>query len=69
MAMVIITVQDMPDGNVDVRMNSEPIVTPGQTEFTDAQRMGAVALNAIHGALQESQPTLQIFGADELPLH
>ena len=67
MAMVVITAQDMPDGTVDVRMHSEPLVLPGQTEFTPAQRMGAVALNAIQGALQEQAPKILIAGADELP--
>jgi len=71
MAMVIITIQDMPDGTVDVRMNSEPIVQPGQTEFTQAQRMGAVSLNAIKGALDEEseRPRLVLVGADEMPPH
>ena len=67
MAMILITVQDMPDGNVDVRMHSEPHVLPGQVEFTDAQRMGAVALNAIHGALQDTGSKIVIAGADEMP--
>lgn len=71
MSMVIITIQDMPDGTVDVRMNSEPIVKPGQTEFTQAQRMGAVSLNAIKGALDEEseRPRLVLVGADEMPPH
>lgn len=71
MSMVIITIQDMPDGTVDVRMNSEPIVQPGQMEFTQAQRMGAVSLNAIKGALDEEseRPRLVLVGADEMPPH
>ena len=62
MAIIIITVQDTPEGSVDVRMNSEPHVAPGQTEFTQAQRMGAVALNAIQGALEESSPIVMTGG-------
>lgn len=67
MAMILITIQDLPKGDIDVRMHSEPPVLPSQTEFTDAQRMGAVALNAIRGALEEQPPKLLIAGADELP--
>jgi hypothetical protein len=62
MAIIIITVQDTPEGSVDVRMNSEPFVAPGQAEFTQAQRMGAVALNAIQGALEESSPIVMTGG-------
>lgn len=56
MAIIIITVQDTAEGSVDVRMITDPVVTPGQSEFTQAQRMGAVALNAITGALEEESP-------------
>jgi hypothetical protein len=56
MAIIIITVQDTAEGSVDVRMVTDPIVTPGQEDFTTAQRMGAVALNAITGSLEEESP-------------
>lgn len=56
MAIIIITVQDTHEGSVDVRMISEPMVSPDQSEFTTAQRMGAVALSAITGALEEESP-------------
>lgn len=62
MAIIIITVQDTPEGSVDVRMISEPYVLPGQQEFSAAQRMGAVALNAIQGALQEESPIVMSGG-------
>ena len=71
MALIVITVQDLPDGNVEVKMHAEPPVQGGETEFTDAQRMGAVALNAIHGAISEearkAPPKLIIASADDLP--
>ena len=66
MAMILITVQDMADGNVEVKMQAEPPVFSDQDSFTDAQKMGAVALNAIHGALQDIGPKIVIAGADEL---
>ena len=70
--MIIITVQDLADGNVEVKMNAEPPVYSDQPTFTDAQRMGAVALNAIHGAIQDigpkSKSDIVIAGADEMPL-
>lgn len=58
MAIIIITVQDTAEGSVDVRMITDPVVTPdhGPEDFTQAQRMGAVALNAIQGALEEISP-------------
>ena len=56
MAIIIITVQDTAEGSVDVRMITDPVVVPGQAEFSTAQKMGAVALNAIQGALEELSP-------------
>ena len=67
MALLMITVQDMPDGTVSVRLSNEPHVTPGQTTFTPAERMGAVALNAIHGALDQEGSKLILVGADGMP--
>lgn len=67
MAMVIITIQDQPDGHVAVRMHAEPAVnTIGKPEFTPAQRMGAVALNAVQATLQAEKPRIILAGADEL---
>jgi hypothetical protein len=66
MAIIIITVQDTPEGSVDVRMNSEPFVLPGQKDFTQAQRMGAVALNAITSALQEESPIVMSGGNSKI---
>ena len=66
MAIIIITVQDTPEGSVDVRMHSEPYVDPGQTEFTQAQRMGAVALSAIQGSLEESSPIVMTGGNSKI---
>lgn len=58
MAIIIITIQDTAEGSVDMRMITDPVVAPGQTEFTQAQRMGAVALNAVQGALEETSPII-----------
>ena len=69
MAMILITVQDLADGNVEVKMHAEPPVYSDQDSFTDAQRMAAVALNAIHGAIQDigpkSKSDIVIAGTDE----
>jgi hypothetical protein len=64
MAIIFISVQDTAEGSVDVRMMTDPIVTPGQKEFTQAQRMGAVAINAIQGALSEVSPIIMQGGAN-----
>lgn len=56
MALIIITVQDTPQGSVDVRMIADPHIQHGQEEFTTAQKMGAVALNAINSHLEEESP-------------
>lgn len=64
MAIIIITVQDTAEGSVDVRMITDPPVHPeqGPEDFTQAQRMGAVALNAIQGALEEISPIVMSGG-------
>lgn len=67
MALLLISVQDMPDGTVSVRLNNEPPVEPGQTTFTPAERMGAVALNAIQGALDQESPKLVLVDATGIP--
>jgi hypothetical protein len=70
MAMILITVQDLADGNVEVKMHAEPPVYSDQDSFTDAQRMAAVALNAIHGPIQENEPkgsAIVVAGTDEKP--
>ena len=67
MALLLITVQDMPDGTVSVRLHNEPAVSPGQSTFTQAERMGAVALNAIHGALEQEGPKLVLVDAAGIP--
>ena len=56
MAIIVITVQDTKEGSVDVRMITDPQVEPGQEEFSTAQKMGAVALNAINAHLEEASP-------------
>lgn len=69
MAMIVITIRDKVRG-VEVQMMDEPRVEPDQTEFTDAQRIGAAALNAIQGLLDSpemNRPRLIVVGADGLP--
>lgn len=59
MALATIVIQDMDDGVTDVRLIMEPRVTGDfDGEYTTAQRMAAVALNAIQGALQEESPII-----------
>lgn len=53
MALIILTIQDDPEGNVTVNMQIEPAVPQGTTEFTNAQRMAAVALNAVNSTLEQ----------------
>lgn len=67
MALVLILVQDMPDGTVSVRMSNEPHIEPGKTTFTPAERMGAVALNAIYGALEQEESKLILVDATGMP--
>lgn len=67
MALLIISVQDLPDGTVSVRLTNEPTVKPGQTTFTPAERMGAVALNAIHGALDQEESKIVLVDATGVP--
>lgn len=66
MAIIIITVQDTAEGSVDVRMVTDPPVVAGQQDFTQAQRMGAVALNAITGALEEESPIVMAGGNSKI---
>ena len=66
MAIIIITVQDTAEGSVDVRMITDPVVVPGQQDFTQAQRMGAVALKAITGALEEASPIVMAGGNSKI---
>lgn len=84
MPLIVITIKDQPDGTVAVTLMDEPSCTPDQTEFSPAQHIGAMALNAIHRELQKvgektidlsAAPSaiphakkLTLVGADELPL-
>lgn len=59
MALATIIIQDMPEGTTDVRLICEPRITSGDIgEYTTAQRMAAVALNAIQGALEDESPII-----------
>lgn len=68
MALIIITIQDTKEGSVDVRLNTEPAVDGNKlpSEFTQAERMGAVALNAVHGALEELSPIVMDGGSSKI---
>lgn len=68
MALIIITVQDTKEGSVDVRLNTEPAIDPDKLpiDFTMAERMGAVALNAIHGALEEKSHVVMDGGSSKI---
>lgn len=66
MPIIIITVQDTAEGSVDVRMVTDPPVHPGQSEFSQAQRMGAVAINAITSALEEESPIVMSGGNSKI---
>lgn len=72
MAQILIIVADDPQGNVTVNLHMEPQVQPGQGEFTPAQRMGAIALNAINSALtgtDNDKPRILLASADDMPPH
>lgn len=71
MALVHISIQDEPDGQVAVRLTTEPPVMVGQAAETNAQKLGAIALNALHESLAKASttkgPRLVIVGADGMP--
>jgi len=67
MALVVIQLQDRPDGTADVRLSTEPPVVDGQLADSAAQKMAVIALDAIHAAMADTGPKLVIVGADELP--
>ena len=82
MALILIMIRDEPDGSCSVVLQDEPQCQPDQKEFTAAQHIGAMALNAIHRELNDKpkfvdaggnqldkKPQLQLVGADELPIH
>jgi hypothetical protein len=51
MALIVITIKDQEDGSVAVQLQDHPSCTPDQTDFTPAQHVSAIALNAIHNQL------------------
>ena len=68
MALIVIRVHDTPDGSVGVNLTTEPRIAGPKASFTLAERLGAVALNAIHQMIESEPPKLVIAGADELPI-
>ncbi|MDY7579380.1 hypothetical protein RGU70_13760 [Herbaspirillum sp. RTI4] len=70
MALIVITIKDQPDGSVSVQLTDEPACTPDQKDFTPAQHIGAIALNAVDKEIREPKvfdPTSQkliVVGAD-----
>ena len=71
MALVVIEIQDKADGSVDVRLATEPQMSGPRAKYSKAEEMGATALNAIHGLLEDQKaktgPKLVIASADEIP--
>lgn len=53
MPMVILVVQDTDNGAINVKMQMEPATPASTSDFTPAQRLAAVALNAIEGAMAD----------------
>lgn len=66
MALATIIIQDMDEGVTDVRLIAEPRIQGGEENFTTAQRMAAVALNAIQGALAEESPIIAVGNGGKL---
>lgn len=68
MALATIIIQDLPEGTTDVRLIVEPRVTGEEipSDFTTAQRMAGVALNAIQGALAEESPIIAVGNGGKL---
>lgn len=62
MALICITIKDMDDGTVSVQLQDHPSCTPDQTEFTAAQHIGAVVLNAVHRELNEKPRIVDLDG-------
>lgn len=67
MALVVIQVQDMPDGSVGVNLVTEPRIVGPKAHFSQAEKLGALALTAIHNELENLGPQLVLAGADEMP--
>jgi hypothetical protein len=67
MALIVIQVQDMPDGSVGVNLVTEPRIVGPKAKYTEAEKLGAVALNAIHSELESIGPKLVVAGPDEMP--
>jgi hypothetical protein len=67
MALIVIQVQDMPDGSVGVNLITEPRIVGPKAKFTEAEKLGAVALHAIHSELENIGPKLVVAGTDEMP--
>ena len=60
MALILIRIQDAEDGGVDVNVQGEPRPQSlgDVPDFTPAQKLGAVALNAIHAQISEDAPRI-----------
>ncbi|MET3122634.1 hypothetical protein AAKU67_002236 [Oxalobacteraceae bacterium GrIS 2.11] len=74
MALICITIKDMPDGQVAVHMMDNPDVKEGDV-MTPAQGIAVAVLGAIDRELKEpkiigaEEKKVALFGADELPIH
>lgn len=67
MALVIVQLQDAPDGSVEVRLANEPHIASDRSTFTPAEKLGAVIVNTLHRAMSRQQDGLLISDGGELP--
>lgn len=68
MALVIIQIQDNPDGSTSVRAASEPPLVEGSVCTTVAEKLGAITVQNLNNIMANlSSPQIQIVGANELP--
>lgn len=66
MALVIIQIQDTPDGAL-VRQSIEPPLNVARNNPTRAEVLGAAALSAIEAEINATKPVIEIFSADQMP--
>jgi len=73
MALVLFRLQDGEDKTIEVQMFDEPKCYEGQTVFSPAQHLAAIALGAIHAEIEKKKlqdkpkSKLILAGADEMP--
>lgn len=55
MALVLITLQDEPDGTVSLGFTSEPIMDEDDEKLTSAQILGMMATHTVISSLREAE--------------